>query len=261
MDKISVVIQGPLYSFTNNIAGIYEKLNSVDEIIISCWENDDIRILEKNNKIKILQNAIPNNPGIGNRNCQIVSSLNGAKLANGDIVIKTRSDMMISNDSMNTIIDFYKKNKTPEFRYIAGNGPVSKIFSMRNYLTYPFHPDDHLFIGHKSDIIDLFDIPLDDNYNKNIDYSTYIRTEAYIGSYYYSKFDNNILKYINNPSKYLTDCSKCIDKAFATYYLYFNKIIKSLPKLSGSWPKYGYSDLPYDIWYSMGARWDEHDYG
>ena len=48
-------------------ANHYLELDFVNNIIISCWKGDDLPVI-KNNRIKVVYNTEPKNPGTGQRN-------------------------------------------------------------------------------------------------------------------------------------------------------------------------------------------------
>ena len=101
--KIDLVLQGPLHDYTPQIVDEYFKLPFVNNIIISCWNTCANYTFNKNTII--IRNEDVEYPGVGNRNRQIKSTLNGIKHVTTDFTIKLRTDQFISYDSM---IDIYK---------------------------------------------------------------------------------------------------------------------------------------------------------
>ena len=138
---------------------------------------------------------------------------------------------------------------------------------------FPFHPRDHVFWGHKEDLIDIFDMPLEplgiedkvkmkrEDYWKY--YDCYIRTESYIGSHYASKFDERIKKWLLKPDQYLYDNAPNHSETLVLSENLSKKIFKSFPKegIDLEWDKYNWPTYPYDSQYSrFNERWHEDGY-
>jgi hypothetical protein len=206
--KIDVVIQGKYFDFTQEVVNVYREVPFINNIIISCWENDNISSSLDAKNIKIIKNKYPGNCGVDNKNLQIVTSLNGLKCSNEEFAIKTRSDQKYTYESLMAMYDFFSK-------HIFDN--INKIFVAGVYPELLFSPRDHIFWGTTKNLLKLFDIPLEKN--NLIDtvkiekndlwkyYDCFVRTETYIGSYYCSNFDNTVTtnKMIYKSSEYLYD--------------------------------------------------------
>ena len=78
INKIDIVLQGKYNENVITIAEYYLELEFVNNIIISCWEGDSVPDIN-NDRIIIIKNEIPQQVGSGNKNLQIISSLNGLK--------------------------------------------------------------------------------------------------------------------------------------------------------------------------------------
>lgn len=252
--KIQIVMQGPIWPYTLDTAKQYIQSGIVEKVIISCWDtcNKPINIPDA---ILLLHNTLPSNPGPGNRNLQILSSLEGLKLINSEVAVKLRTDQIISNKSLLMMYRFYNKFKDLDTENL------SSIFVLGNYIRYPFHPKDHIFWGKTKDLKILFDIPLSEEIDSgtNIDFNKTVRSECYIGSRYFAKFDNRIQKMVDNPLVYLTDNAPLRDHAMLLHQLWKDKIFKPFPRLEMAWPKYNYSTYPFHLsiqdteyWYDQG---------
>ena len=243
MGKIDLIIQGACNAYTNEIIKNYLNLEFVNKIIISCWENDSPC---GGDRIIIKQSQDLFNPGLGNRNRQIKTSFEGIKLSTTEFSVKLRSDQNISLHSMRLMYDFYEKHKEQEMCFSDGTKPKNKICVAGIFRPFPFHPRDHIFWGSTQDLIDVFNIP-HDTVSLSTDYTKFMRTEAYICSQYYAKFDIDIAKFIIEPSKYLVDNAPNINEALIKSEYWGNKIFKPFPKIDFAWPKHGLQNYHYDI--------------
>ena len=78
MEKLDIVLQGPIYDFTHDIAEKYSQISFINQVIVSTWKEFEHNDLSTN-KIKYYYSDPPSFPGMGNRNMQIKSSLEGLK--------------------------------------------------------------------------------------------------------------------------------------------------------------------------------------
>ena len=270
-DTIDIVLQGP---FNNNvlfIADYYLELEFVNNIIISCWEDDIISEI-KNNRIIIIQNKKPKQVGSGNKNLQIISSLNGLKEVGTEFTIKIRNDQKYTHKSMMKMYSFYEEYKEKKLSfYYDQQKPRNRICVSGNFEEFSFHPRDHLFWGNTQDLIDLFSLPLDTwsitdkiRYIKPEDYSLYyeyfIRSETYLGAHYLSNFNQKINYYLLDPKKYLYDKSECYQETKLLSDELTPKVFKSFPKegIDLEWYKYNWETYPYQSQREkFGERWHE----
>jgi hypothetical protein len=246
MRKIDLVLQGPANNYTLEIANHYLKLEFVNNIIISCWESDNVET--NNNRIIIIKSVDVANPGSGNRNRHIKSSLEGLKIVNTEFSVKLRSDQKISLESMHLMYNFYEKNKERELMfYNDEQKPKNKICVAGIFKPFPFHPRDHIFWGNTEDLIDVFNIPYSPSTFGYEDYNKIVRSEAYIAAYYYAKFDETIQKFINNPQLYLVDNAPKISEAFEVNDKIITKVFQPFPKIDFEWPKHNLKEYHYDF--------------
>tara|TARA_R110000751_G_scaffold263489_1_gene362745 strand:+ start:1067 stop:3193 length:2127 start_codon:yes stop_codon:yes gene_type:complete len=257
-DKVDIVLQGPYSEYAYETAKIYINLDFVDRVILSCWEDDEVPVIQ-NEKITVLKNKYPDSRGTGNRNLQIVSSLEGLKLTTTEFVVKMRNDQRYNWDSMNKMKDIYEENKDIDITYVSDESkPHNKIFTAGNFPMYAFHPRDHIFWGHREDLIELFNIPLElraigeivdiphEDYWKY--YDSYIRTESYIGAHYAAKFNEDVRKFLLKPQEYLYDNAPSYNQALDTSNQLYKQIFASFPRegIDLEWPKYDWWTYPYD---------------
>jgi hypothetical protein len=147
---------------------------------------------------------------------------------------------------MQLMYDFYQNNKYQELFFYDGTKPNNRICVAGMFPTFPFHPRDHIFWGNTRDLIDVFNIPYDLD-SLSSDYTKYLRAETYICMWYYAKFDEEIMKYIQEPRKYLVDGAPNIAEALEKSNYLGAKIFKPFPKIDMTWPKYGMEKYHYDV--------------
>lgn len=254
MDKMDLVLQGPYNKYAEEIVSEYLKLDFVDHVIISCWENDEVSIVD--DRVKVVKSQDLDNPGLENRNRQIKSSLEGLKAAKTEFAAKLRSDQKITLDSMKLMYDFYQTHKEQELSFFNGSKPRNRICVAGIFRPFPFHPRDHIFWGNTQDLIDVFTIPYDD-VSLVPDYTKYLRAEAYICMWYYAKFDPEIIKYISEHTKYLVDRAPNISEALLKSDYWGPKVFKPFPRIDFAWPKHELPKYHYDLTARVfGEYWD-----
>jgi len=175
---ISVVIQGPISWEPVKPEGLPTTLWSIREcrrllpgceIIVSTWEGELVNFLEADQVVFNMDpgpqlSQVPD--GVANNvNRQIVSTCSGLKIASCERVLKLRSDAVLT--SVNFEKKFNALQEPPaEFR-VFDRKIVSNNLSSRNPRAFPgvplpFHLSDHVHFGLKSDLLTLWDLPLQD---------------------------------------------------------------------------------------------------
>lgn len=229
--QFDIIIQGKYYEFTHQLIEEYSKLSFINKIIVSCWEDDTVNLNFENEKIEIVKNKYPEISGNGNRNLQIISSLQGLKKSISNYAIKIRSDQIYTCDSMNKLYNFFCKN------YTIGS---EQIFVSGVYPGLLFHPRDHMFWGETESLINLFNIPIEKNgiteiinvskENLGKYYDCFTRSETYLGAHYCARIDEKINRMILKSSEYLYDGSVNWYSAKEVSDNVTFKIFKSFPK-------------------------------
>jgi len=244
-NKLDIILQGIADNYTLEIANHYLNLNFVNNVIISCWEGNNI---ESNNfRITVLKNPLLEYGGLGNRNNQIISSFLGLSNAKTYYSIKMRSDQKISLDSMNLMYSYYEKYKIGEYGHKVGVAGIFKPF--------PFHPRDHIFWGKTEDLLRIFNIPLD-NTKGEYKEKTSVRTETYICSYYFTHINPKVQIFIKHPEEYLTDVSPKINETMEISNDLIQKLFLPFPKIELEWPKYNMKNYHYEYTESVyGEYW------
>ena len=266
--KLDIVLQGPYSDYALDTAYQYLDLNFVNEVIISCWEDDIVPEIN-HDRIRVVKSPIPDSSGTGNRNLQIVSSLAGVKQTSATYVVKMRNDQRYTQESMIAMNDFFNAN----YDKAIPTGAEARIFTAGYFKDFPFHPRDHLYWGHRADLIKLFDIPLEDkglHEKLNIEkvelshlYDCFIRTETYIAAHYYARFDPSIKKYLLMPERYLYDDAPFMEETMAVSNKWKKKIFMSFPRkgIDLEWPTYDWTTYPYDNQKKQfSERWHEDGY-
>jgi hypothetical protein len=254
MEKIDLVLQGKCDDHTYEIAQSYQRLDFVNNVIISCWEND---IERKIDGIVEVRSKDVEFPGVGNRNRQIKSSLVGIRAATTEFCVKLRSDQKISLDSMRLMHEFYQKHRERELVFADNpDKPRNRICVAGIFRPFPFHPRDHIFWGNREDLIEVFDIPYD-MVSLNEDYTKYLRAEAYLCVWYFAKFDPTIEEYIRHPTEYLVDGAPRVNEALVKSEALGAKVFKPFPRIEFEWPKHGMKTYHYDYTERvLGEYWD-----
>jgi hypothetical protein len=247
---MEIVLQGPLYPNTINVANHYLQLDFVEKIIISTWKPEQDFNFEN---IEFVFSEEPYNESPGNMNLQIVSSLNGLLKTKSDIVAKMRGDQKISLESMIRLHNFFVQNNNNEIKYYDSSGPVGPIFVIGMNSIFPFHPQDHVFWGHREDVVKLFELPLmtPEIWRVGNDFKVELRDAIYLGAHYYKHFNPIVQNYIDDHKKYLTDAAPMRNEAMNTYNEIRDKVFKVFPRIDMWWEKYNCSYL-YDGYSKQG---------
>lgn len=260
--KLDIIMQGPVWPMTEEIALFYLENPLVNKVIISTWEGEPVI---SNDRLAVLYNKPLGNPGKNNRNRQTVSTVEGLKLCTAELSLKTRTDQKIN--SLDKMYNYFIKNNTCEFKFISGDGPSGSIFTVGLYHGFVFHPQDHLFFGFTPDLRSMFySIPFDNETTPNIadprqgiDFSRETtRPNTYLAMFYYALFDTQIDHMVKNYKTYIVDNADKIEEARQLNLKYKNKIFKAFPKLDIFWYKHN-RDYPYDWGVPYSEYWAEDD--
>lgn len=230
---MDVVVQGPTYRWTREFINRYRQYNFVDKIIFSTWEDNTVLYGDWDID-EFVVSKYPENPGLGNRNLQIVSSLAGMNATVSDVVMKIRSDMFVPLDEV--------------WRFYCTQRVNDNILTLSVYPRFPFHPRDHMFIGQTKNMWELFDIPLDTISAVQYNETQHVRSETYIGSHYCKRFNSQIEVFINEPYKYLTDNASHKNLAIevSNNLILARRGFQPLNQLQIDWPKYYPNGYPFE---------------
>jgi hypothetical protein len=228
-EKIDIVIQGQYTEYTDSIIDSYLDLPFLNNIIVSCWEDD--KSPKERRRVKFVRSKYPESPGTDNKNLQIVSSLSGLKECKSNFAIKTRSDQKFTYDSMMKMYDFFLEHNQKNIPYQYNHKkPYHRILVAGVYTNLLFSVRDHIFWGNTDDLIELFNIPLEKNslvdkvkipkerLGNYCDYFT--RTETYIGAHYCANFNEGVNHILLKPEQHLYDN--------AVYWYYAKEVSDSI---------------------------------
>ena len=162
---ISFVVQGPVEQSkavsTRQVCSSIRRFFPGAEIIVSTWDGADTRSLDAD------QFVFSQDPGTlsddlnANLNRLLVSSKEGISRATRPLIMKTRSDVRFTSDS---VLDYWDRwnDYAPDLRLFRKRVLVPNTFTVRPsyYDCHAFQPSDWCFLGLREDIEFLFDVPL-----------------------------------------------------------------------------------------------------
>ena len=175
---ISVVVQGGIDSSTTSIClSRIRKYLPESEIILSTWEGSNLDGLEYD---KLILN---HDPGAGicdpidgrknNTNRQIQSTYNGIKQVNRRYTLKIRSDVLLESNGFVRYFgkfnkDYVCKGSYPLFKnriLIPCVWTREKATNDGKVMWQPYHISDWMMFGLTEDVLTLFDIPFQSEYD------------------------------------------------------------------------------------------------
>lgn len=247
-EKLDIVLQGQFVEFTEEVIENYSNLPFVNQVILSCWKDDNVIFKRpKEEGLNLCFNQKPDIIGDDNINLQIVSSFNGLKKVSTEYAIKMRTDQLYDYDSMIRMYQFFIEHRKEHRVFVSGMYP---------HLL--FHPKDTLFWGKTEDLISIFDIPLKrDNVTEKVRikkedlwkyYGHFVRAETYIGANYCSNFDERVKLFLIQSEKYLYDHAPNWEESYEVSNQITKELFKSFPRegVDLKWPKKGWESYPYD---------------
>lgn len=165
--NISVVVQGAIGTNTEQCLQSVRRFLPSAEIVLSTWVGADTTNLDYDKLIlndDVETQFYSTNPGekVNNVNRQIVSTLSGLRAATHKYVLKIRTDFILKSAEFVEYFDLYNKSDS------AYSVFKHKILSCTNFARNPrhdmyqylFHPSDIAFFGLRTDLINLFNVPL-----------------------------------------------------------------------------------------------------
>jgi len=182
--SVSTIIQGPLNDRSLRCIPNYLKYG---QVIVSCWQGDDLsKLKDINEEVKIVindENQLPKlkkkrsekNPPV----LQFHSTLNGLKVSQSHLSIKTRSDE--SFPEIGPIVSRIKKNQQSKDS-LTGIYNWFKITTSNIYFRkdkdFKFHPSDHIIAGNTKRLTEVFERCIETYSKKD---TTYKSPEQIIG--------------------------------------------------------------------------------
>ena len=239
---IDIIVQGGMWPGTKETVKQYARHPLVNRVVLSTWEGSSVIPAEdwdyeefSPDQIILLKNKKPDYDGPGNLNLHLLSSRNGLANCEKDIVLKIRSDERMSDAGITTWVDFItQQSDQATLSYLDGRLQKNKIGVIATNINYPYHPQDHVFIGHRTDLKRLFDMPF--SYEppigpEPVDFSTKLRNPIYIGANYFSLFYAEAKSHLDDWKEYLLDEAPKRHEAMAFYMAHRVSIFQPLPRI------------------------------
>ena len=172
---ISVIVQGAITNYTKLCLESVRKYLPGAEIILSTWDDSNIDRLDYdvvifNKDPGALSYTDKKNSKLNNINRQIVSTIAGVKKSKRKYILKFRSDFILKNNNFLKYFDLYGKNAGNEYKIFQ-----HKILTCTNFTRAGsalngrllFHPSDMILFGLRDDLLNLFDIPQQTNFEND----------------------------------------------------------------------------------------------
>jgi len=172
---ISVVVQGAVGDTTKQCLKSIREFLPGAEIILSTWagtnvdgcDYDDVIFNKDPGALSYTDKKISK---LNNINRQIVSTIASIKKSNRKYVLKFRPDFILKNNDFLKYFDLYGKNAGDEYKIFQ-----HKILTCTNFTRASsalngrllFHPSDMILFGLRDDLLNLFDIPQQTNFEND----------------------------------------------------------------------------------------------
>lgn len=231
-NDITVVCQGRYLPET--IEAINSYLDYGLQVIYSGWEGYPIPLTHRN--LICCYSTDPVNPGVTNRNRQIVSSRRGLELVQTKYAWKVRSDQIYPVEAIKTYLDFFENHPDRDRR----------IFTPGLYTKEVFHFRDHQTLGKLSDIKRFWSCELDP-YDGPPDYNAVIRSETYFVVNYLDFYCSAVMSMRLRWRDYLLDNSPKRLEALEKTNQLMPKYFVPMPRVLFYWPKHNmFNGYHYD---------------
>lgn len=260
-------MQGGLWPGTFETAKGYIEHDFVENVIISTF--DDYKQQKLPNGVSITWEDPPDNPGQGNMNMQIITSLKGLKFSKAMIAAKTRTDQCISDESLKKMNDIFNNHDHGSAKkFFKGSVyPLSHIFVLGLQTKFPFQTQDHVFWGFRRDLLNLFACPLNTepltgHYSKpewgghkqqdvGLNFTRHLRMPIWLSGHYFARFNPVVYHYLENYKEFLCDGKVKQNIAMGTYYEMINDVFKPFPRIKMWWEKMNH-EYPHAMYEQQG---------
>lgn len=169
LSEISVIVQGPIdRALTPRCLESVRRFLPGAEVILSTWQGSDLTGLSFD---RVLESVDPGGSSSSldrklafNVNRQIVSTVNGLKAASADYAIKVRTDMEFTGAGFLELAERYPK-RCDKWRVFDERIVICAVPTMsprRRGLC--LSPSDWFDYGRRTDLLKLWDVPLDVNH-------------------------------------------------------------------------------------------------
>jgi len=222
-DEITVICQGKLCIETREV--IQNYLNAGLLVIYSGWTNEPCPFAHPNLVVCYSEDLV--NPGVGNRNRQIVSSKRGLELVRSKYAWKVRSDQIYPTSSVEQCLKFFEEHPNRD----------NRIFTPGLYSKEVFHIRDHATLGKTNELRRFWNCELDE-YNGTVNYNEVMRAETYLVVNYLDFYSSTVMNMKLNYKEYLLDNSPKRAEALVKSNEIMPKYFVPMPKIQMYWPKH-----------------------
>jgi len=164
--EVSFVLQGPVERVgSGRTARACETIRAHfpgAEIVLSTWRGAQVEGIDADVIVESKDpGPVGSSPANQNTNRQLVSTLAGIRAAGRPLVAKVRSDMLFVSDALLSHWGRWEE-RTDELRLFDRRVLVPDVFMRRpsHLCPRPLHPSDWSFLGTRTDLETLFDVPL-----------------------------------------------------------------------------------------------------
>lgn len=211
---ISVVVQGAIDNeSTHLVIKSIRKYLPDSEIILSTWEGSNINGLDYDilvlNKDPGASLCAPLEKRFNNLNRQIISTVNGIKKSSNQYCYKIRSDIILRSNNFLNYFDTNDVDQNSKYAIFQKKILMSSVWTRfrarinNNTMLQPYHISDWHMIGTKDDMLKLYDIELENDFDANV-YYLYNKPEKF------DAFSDHKWRY--TPEQYIF--YKCLLKKF-----------------------------------------------
>lgn len=241
-DEITVVCQGAINSCLQEVLTNY--LDAGLLVVYSGWTHEPCPFTHPN--LVVCYSQDPANPGVGNRNRQIVSSRRGLELVRSKYAWKVRSDQIYPTLSVEKCLKFFDEHPDKDRR----------LFTPGLYTKEVFHVRDHQILGKTNELRRFWNCELDE-YNGPADYNEVMRAETYLVVNYLDFYSSAAMNMRLNYREYLLDNSPKRAEALAKSNEIMPKYFVPFPKVDFKWRKH-FGDGPYHYDYTSRVHGEWH---
>lgn len=223
LDLVTVVCQGKFLAETVEVLKNYLDVGL--QVIYSGWVGEACPVTHEN--LTVCYSEDLKNPGVGNRNRQIVSSAKGLSKVTTKYAWKVRSDQIYPTESIRQCLDFFFNHKDRD----------KKIFTPGLYTKEVYHFRDHQSLGKTSEVKRLWSCELD-SYEGAVDYNACMRAETYIAVNYLDFYSSTVMGQRLRYREYLLDGAPKRAEALEKSNLIMPQYFVPMPRVELNWPRH-----------------------
>lgn len=243
-EQYGIIIQGQLIKrndFTKETVRIYKKIFPMATIIISTWVGEDETLIDelREEECIVILCDPPKPMGLCHLNYQIVSTQEGLKKAKElglKYCLKNRSDLRLnykySLEYLTSLLNIFKVKGND----VPLNGRIITLNGIPGQMFFPYWIQDYTYFGYTDDLIDLFDITLDERNQHNS--GIWQLGDDYVknGKDFYNHISPEMYVIINFLKKYVDISSLTVKDSW--YYIKNYFLVVDFEDLNVVWDKY-----------------------